>query len=351
MIPASPSTAASHDAAPPALQAGGISLRLGDRAVLRDIALTLQRGQTLALLGPSGCGKTSLLRVIAGLIEPESGTLQIAGRSVTGLPPQQRGVGMMFQHYALFPNLTVADNIAFGPLAQGWSAARAAARTAELLALIDLNGHASKRPGQLSGGQRQRVAMARALAPQPALLLMDEPFSAIDESFRLPLRRAFKALQRGLHQSCVVVTHDREEAFELADVVGVMLDGQLVRLDTPAQLLRQPGTLAVARFLGAFNVFEQLPRPLARQVGAPEALVWAAPMSSLQLSHDVHSPDAWDFEAVVTARHPGLRLTQLELRLDDGTTLQMVEGRQPILPGERRRFAQPLAALAALQPD
>jgi len=326
----------------PALSVQALSLALGGRPVLQGIDLCLERGQTLALLGPSGCGKTSLLRVIAGLITADAGKVCIGGQVVDHLPPQARGVGMMFQSYALFPNLSVRDNIAFGPLAQGWSPARVRARTDELLDLVDLRAHAGQRPAQLSGGQRQRVAMARALAAQPALLLMDEPFSAIDEAFRLPLRRAFRQLQQALSQSCVMVTHDREEAFELADVVAVMLDGRLARIDTPDALLRQPGSVAVARFLGAANLYHQAPPGLAA-VG----LCQAAPITTLRLCAPADT-GGWCFEAVVTARHAGLRGTQLDLRMDDGCALQLILHGQAPAVGTRCRLLQPLDDLVTL---
>ena len=332
-----------------ALRVQALAVELGGRAVLRDVHLQLARGQTLALLGPSGCGKTTLLRSIAGLVATKSGQVEVAGRDVAGLPTQARGIGMMFQSYALFPNLSVRDNIAFGPLAQGWTPERTRARTDEMLTLIDLHEHAHKQANQLSGGQRQRVAMARALAPQPALLLMDEPFSAIDESFRLPLRRSFRALQQALSQSCVLVTHDREEAFELADQVAVMLDGRLVRMDTPDGLLRQPGSMAVARFLGAFNTFAQVPDDLLthRQGPPDQHSAWIAPIRSLRVATD---PGATGlrFQAQVVARHAGLRNAHLELRLDDGSLLSLFEEHQPVAVGDRLTVVQAAADLVAV---
>jgi ABC-type Fe3+/spermidine/putrescine transport system ATPase subunit len=333
-----------------ALTTEALTVELGGRTVLQGIDLALPKGQTLALLGPSGCGKTTLLRTIAGLVAAQAGRVQIAGRDVAGLPPQARGIGMMFQSYALFPNLSVRDNIAFGPLAQGWTPARTAARTEELLALIELQEQGDKHPGQLSGGQRQRVAMARALAPQPALLLMDEPFSAIDESFRLPLRRSFRALQQALSQSCVMVTHDREEAFELADRVAVMLDGRIARVDTPAGLLRQPGALAVARFLGVFNIFQQVPQAVssgAVPASGSASPCWVAPVKSLQIATDGARP-GWHFQAQVVARYAGLRDACLELRLDDGSPLKLFEGEQAVAVGDRLQLVQHERELVAL---
>ena len=209
------------------------ALALGGKPILRDVDLELARGEVVALLGASGCGKTTLLRSIAGLATLDAGRIAIGGRDVTRASAQERGVGVVFQHYALFPNLSVRENIEFGLRAAGISRTEATERAESLLQLVELEAHRDTRPARLSGGQRQRVALARALARKPSLLLMDEPFSALDESFRVPLRRSFRRLQRQLQQTCLVVTHDRAEAFELADRVAVMFDGRIAQCDTP----------------------------------------------------------------------------------------------------------------------
>jgi ABC-type Fe3+/spermidine/putrescine transport system ATPase subunit len=288
---------------------------LGGRDILRDIDLALPKGQVLALLGGSGCGKTTLLRTIAGLAPISSGQVLLQGRDVTALPPQQRGVGVVFQHYALFPNLSVLENIKFGVLADGHTQAEAQRRADELLDLVELQAHARKLPAQLSGGQRQRVALARALARKPSLLLMDEPFSALDESFRVPLRRAFRRLQQSLGQSCLIVTHDREEAFELADQVAVMFDGRIEQCATPLTLWNQPATTRIADFLGAFNRFDASQWPeLGESTGS-----WIAPITAFKASEA--SGDAWQVRAQLQARYVGQQSASLELTTAGGEAL------------------------------
>ena len=295
---------------PSALLVHQARLNLGGRAILQGIDVDLAPGQVLALLGGSGCGKTTLLRAIAGLQPLDGGTVQLAGRDVTALPTAQRGIGVVFQSYALFPNLSVADNIGFGLQARGDAAPQQQARVAELLQLIGLAEHAAKRPAQLSGGQRQRVALARALAPRPSLLLLDEPFSALDESFRVPLRRSFRQLQRALGQTCVLVTHDRDEAFELADQVAVMADGRIEQCSPPTELWQRPRSLRVADFLGAFNRLDArtAPAPWQRDGGC-----WIAPLPALQVADASTPPDAWRLDAHVRAAHPGRTHTSVEL--------------------------------------
>ena len=295
------------------------ALTLGDRAVLRDIDIELARGEVVALLGASGCGKTTLLRSIAGLAKLDAGTIAIGGRDVTQASAQQRGVGVVFQHYALFPNLSVLENIKFGLLAAGVGQAPATARAEALLQLVELEAHRDSRPARLSGGQRQRVALARALARKPSLLLMDEPFSALDESFRVPLRRSFRRLQRQLEQTCLVVTHDRAEAFELADRVAVMFDGRIAQCDTPAMLWRQPATRQVATFLGAFNLIAApaAPGSLRREAGW-----WALPLDALSV-RDGQRSDGLTLRARVVESWFGQQRVSVELETEAGDALTL----------------------------
>ena len=288
------------------------ALTLGGRAILRDVDLALARGEVVALLGASGCGKTTLLRAIAGLAALDGGSIAIGGRDVTSASAQQRGVGVVFQHYALFPNLSVVENVKFGLLAEGVAQATATERADALLRLVELEAHRDSRPARLSGGQRQRVALARALARKPSLLLMDEPFSALDESFRIPLRRSFRGLQRQLRQTCLVVTHDRAEAFELADRVAVMFDGRIAQCDTPAALWRQPATRQVATFLGAFNLIAAATAPgtLRRDAGW-----WAMPQDALSLRGEA---GGLVLRAQVVESWVGQQRASVELRTEAG---------------------------------
>jgi len=216
--------------------------------------LEVRPGELLTLLGPSGCGKTTSLRLVAGFIEPESGSIRIGGRPVEGEPPHRRGIGIVFQDYALFPNLNVLDNVCFGPSVQGWERGRARARGRELLALVHLSGYERRRVHTLSGGERQRVALARALAPRPRLLLLDEPLSALDARLRLSLRREIQSVQRELGVTTVYVTHDQEEALAISDRIAVMRQGRVQQVGTPEEVYRQPANLFVAGFIGQANL-------------------------------------------------------------------------------------------------
>jgi len=221
-----------------AIRLEGVTKRFGDVSAVRDASLDVAGGEILALLGPSGCGKTTLLRTIAGFERPDAGTIEVGGRVVAGAawaPPEARGVGMVFQDYALFPHLTVAENVGFG-LARRDRATRVPA----LLALVDLCGLGARYPHELSGGQQQRVALARALAPAPRVVLLDEPWSNVDPQLRAELRAEVSAVLRPLHVTAILVTHDREEAFSVADRIALMRDGSIVQVGTPEELYFAP---------------------------------------------------------------------------------------------------------------
>ena len=235
---------------PPFLVVEGLEKRFGEHRVLSGVSLAVPRGEVLALLGPSGSGKTTLLRLLAGFETPDAGRVVIDGDDVTRLLPERRNVGMVFQHYALFPHLTVGANVAFGLESRGVPRAEAAGRVAEALALVDLPGFERRRPGEISGGQQQRVAVARALAPEPRLLLLDEPLSNLDPTLRERTRRELRRAILRVGITTVLVTHEQEEAFHLGDRVAVLSAGRLEQVGTPEDLYERPATRFVAGFVG-----------------------------------------------------------------------------------------------------
>jgi spermidine/putrescine ABC transporter ATP-binding subunit len=237
------------------VQLDGITKRFGGVTAVDDVSLEIARGEFFALLGPSGCGKTTLLRLIAGFEEPDAGAIRIEGRDVTAVPPHRRPVNMVFQHYALFPHLTVEENVAFGLRYQPLSHAGRQDRIAGALALVRLTGLEGRRPDQLSGGQRQRVALARALILEPRVLLLDEPLAALDPNLRKEMQIELKGLQRTLGITFLFVTHDREEALAMSDRIAVMNGGRVEQVGSPVRVFESPETEFVARFLGAVNVF------------------------------------------------------------------------------------------------
>ena len=239
---------------PAAVALDGIAKRFGAVVALERVTLEVGDGEFVCFLGPSGCGKTTLLRIIAGLERQNLGTVRMGGRDVSTLPPRERNYGIVFQSYALFPNLTVSRNVAYGLETRGMPRERIAARVDELLALVGLARHRDRYPAQLSGGEQQRVALARAVAPSPALLLLDEPLSALDARVRVALRAEIKALQRRLGITTIMVTHDQEEALTMADRIVVMNHGVVEQIGTPFQTYTEPASLFVARFVGRMNV-------------------------------------------------------------------------------------------------
>ena len=228
----------------------------GANRVVKDFNLGVEEGEFISLLGPSGCGKTTVLRMVAGFEAPSAGVIAIDGKDVTRLRPNQRNIGMVFQAYALFPNLTVADNVAFGLKIKGVPKAQRDARVAEMLQLIGLAGFGDRYPFQLSGGQQQRVALARALAPQPKVLLLDEPLSALDAKIRVSLREEIRAIQRRLGITTIFVTHDQEEALSISDRVVVMNGGIAEQVGQPHEIYNRPSTRFVAEFVGTLNLLE-----------------------------------------------------------------------------------------------
>ena len=239
--------------------------RYGDALAVDHVTLEVAAGELVALLGPSGCGKTTLLRIIAGFIAQSSGKVVIGERRVDHLAPAQRNIGIVFQNYALFPHMTVADNVGYGLSARGVDRNATAKRVAEMLELVQLGHLAKRQTRQLSGGQQQRVALARALAIEPRILLLDEPFSALDKSLRLDMQMEIKRIQRSAGTTALIVTHDQEEALGMADRVAVFSQGRLEQFAPPAQVYDQPASLFVNQFVGSANV---LPGVLEQREGA-----------------------------------------------------------------------------------
>jgi putative spermidine/putrescine transport system ATP-binding protein len=232
----------------------GVQKRFGATTAVEDFNLEAERGEFVSFLGPSGCGKTTTLRMIAGFEQPSAGKITIDGQDITYRPPNRRNVGMVFQSYALFPNMTVAGNIGFGMKVRKRSKADITKRVGELLDLIHLEGRGDRYPYQLSGGQQQRVALARALAIEPQVLLLDEPLSALDAKIRIVLRKEIRAIQRQLGITTVYVTHDQEEALSLSDRVVVMSEGRVEQIGAPADIYNFPATPFVASFVGTLNL-------------------------------------------------------------------------------------------------
>ena len=303
------------------IELSAIEYRYRDATALAGIDLAIESGELLALLGPSGCGKTTLLRTIAGLEFPDRGRVRFEGRDVTALSARKRHVGFVFQHYALFNHLTVFENVAFGLRVRGWfrrpRRAELERKVGELLELVQLGEFARRHPAQLSGGQRQRVALARALAVEPQILLLDEPFGALDARVRADLRRWLRGLHDRIHVTSVFVTHDQEEAFELADRVAVMNKGRIEQIGDPETLYTHPANPFVCRFLGEVN---ELPAALhARWTGIDDERVVA-----FVRPHDIE----------FSAGEGGARVEQVR---DLGANMR-VEVRHPAL-------AQPLVAV------
>jgi iron(III) transport system ATP-binding protein len=238
----------------PYLRLEDVRKSFGAFQALVDIDLTIAKGEFVCFLGPSGCGKTTLLRIIAGLETQSAGSIHQGDRDISLLPPAERDYGIVFQSYALFPNLTVRDNVAYGLVNRRQDKAKIAARVEELLKLVGLPGSGPKYPAQLSGGQQQRIALARALATSPGLLLLDEPLSALDALERVRLRQEIRSLQRKLGVTTIRVTHDQEEALSVADRIVVMNHGVIEQVGTPMQVYRDPATPFVADFVGKINV-------------------------------------------------------------------------------------------------
>jgi spermidine/putrescine ABC transporter ATP-binding subunit len=237
------------------LEVRDLSKVYGGAAALTQIDLTVYKGELISLLGPSGCGKTTLLRAIAGLVDPTKGSIRIKGKEIVQVPPHQRNVGFVFQSYALFPHMTVRDNVGFGLRMRGAKRAEIEAAVPHVLDVVKLRDLAHRYPGELSGGQQQRVAIARSIVLNPTLLLLDEPFAALDRALRDHMQMEVKSLQRQVGITTLFVTHDQDEALRISDRIAVMNAGRIEQIDTPTELYRRPKTPFVLSFIGKSNVF------------------------------------------------------------------------------------------------
>src|SRR5579884_468806 len=322
----------------------GIGKRFGDFTALEEVSLEVQEGSLTALLGPSGSGKSTLLRIIAGLEEPDRGSVQIDGRDVTTVRPQERGIGFVFQHYAAFAHMSVWDNVAFGLRIRKLPKGHVQRRVEELLELVGLTAWGQRRPSQLSGGQRQRMALARALAVEPRVLLLDEPFGALDANVRAELRQWLRRLHDEQGVTTVLVTHDQEEAMEVADTIAVMHEGRIEQTGTPREVYDRPANDFVMGFLGpAVRLGDELIRPhdlrisLEPQDGAVEAMVTRVVHLGFEVRVEVELPDRAPVRAQLTRAQAG----ELELAPGDIVYVQ-IPG-----PASRIEASSPPGALTA----
>ncbi len=331
----------------------------GTVRAVRPTTLAVARGELFAVLGPSGCGKTTLLRLLAGFEQPDAGTIEIGGRLLAGgrtwVPPEQRRIGMVFQDYALFPHLTVAENVCFGLRGVARDGRRGAsldARARGTLELVGLQHKADRLPQELSGGERQRVALARALAPEPDVVLLDEPFSSLDAALRAGLRREVELILREAQASAVLVTHDQEEALSLADRIAVMRDGAVVQVGTPEDVYHRPRDRWTAQFVGEVNVLHGVADPLGvntelgffdlAQPADPGVIRVAVRPEQLELRHDgdgnatIADREFRGHDVLYRLRHETggqilVQLPSVEL-YDVGERVRVRPGRGPVAP-------------------
>lgn len=335
----------------PMIEIRGVTKRFGQFTAVDDVSLTIQPGEFITLLGPSGCGKTTLLRMLSGFEHPDEGRIAIAGEDVTHLAPYRRNVNQVFQSYALFPHLSVRDNIAFGLRMQKVPSAEIATRVAEVTALVSLQGFEDRKPAQLSGGQRQRVALARAIVPRPKVLLLDEPLSALDAKLRRQMQLELKHLQKQIGLTFVFVTHDQEEALTMSDRIAVFSKGRIEQLGTPTEIYHAPRTAFVADFIGEANLLtaEMISRddstgrvrlagglevsiPLTRWPGsAATALVSIRPEKVWVSKTPFADPEANSFRARVTEEIFQGVLDRLWLETESGTKLTAVVANESAL--------------------
>jgi putative spermidine/putrescine transport system ATP-binding protein len=327
-----------------------ISHRFGEFVAVRDINLDVAGGELVALLGPSGCGKSTLLRIVSGFIGQSQGRVLFDGEAVDHLPASRRGAGIVFQNYALFPHMTVAQNVAYGLEAQKWPRQRIGPRVAEMLALVHMAEFAERKPRQLSGGQQQRIALARCLAIDPKVLLLDEPFGALDKNLRLDMQIEVKRLQREYGITTILVTHDQEEALSMADRIAVMARGSIEQVSSPTEIYDRPKTLFVNQFVGTANVVA------GEFVGADQGVATVRVTGGAVLKARETPQLACGAPVLVSVRPEQLRL---ESAPGDGRIAGVVKAVMPLGPhvvyevetaaGTSLKVSEPRAAAAALR--
>ncbi|MFO1406144.1 MAG: ABC transporter ATP-binding protein [Steroidobacteraceae bacterium] len=313
-----------------AIELENVSRAFGSVVALDRVSLTIAPGEFFALLGPSGSGKTTCLRLVAGFDLPDRGRILLDGREVTDVPPYDRNVNTVFQDYALFPHMSVVENVAYGPMVKGVSRADRLRRAGEMLELVRLGGYGERRPGQLSGGQKQRVALARALINEPRVLLLDEPLGALDLKLREEMQAELKALQQRLGITFVFVTHDQGEALSMADRVAVFSQGRIEQLDTPRNLYARPRTAFVANFVGSANV---VPAALAERLAGRRSPFALRPELIDVVPTSTPTPSGWlgcagTLEDVL---YHGAS-SRLHVRVDAGTVIAVTRAEAAVAP-------------------
>jgi sulfate/thiosulfate transport system ATP-binding protein len=315
------------------ISVNGVTKRFGDYTALDDVSLDVPDGSLTALLGPSGSGKSTLLRIIGGLELPDAGAVVINGEDATAVPPQRRGIGFVFQHYAAFKHMTVRDNVAFGLSVRRRPKAEIEERVGELLAIVGLAGYAKRYPSQLSGGQRQRMALARALAVEPRVLLLDEPFGALDAKVRAELREWLRKLHDEVHVTTLLVTHDQEEAMSIADRIAVMDNARIEQIGGPRELYDQPASRFVMGFLGEISQLgDELVRPHdiliapTAEDGGHEAVVTRSTLLGFEVRVELMLTDGSSVSAQLTRSEAD----QLELASGDIVWLRSTGTAKPL---------------------
>ncbi len=322
-----------------------VSRHFGTVRAVDDVNLDIAQGEFFAMLGPSGSGKTTCLRLIAGFEQPTSGHIEIFGETAEGVPPYRRNVNTVFQDYALFPHMTILDNVAYGLMVKGVERATRHMKAEDALKLVALGGYGARRPGQLSGGQRQRVALARALVNEPKVLLLDEPLGALDLKLREQMQVELKSLQRQLGITFVFVTHDQGEALSMADRVAVFNEGKIVQVGKPEDIYERPATRFVANFVGSSNV---LAPDHARQLGGPQKWVSLRPERIRVLGKTEKRGEELLAVGTVSSQHYQGAATRLHLDFANGGKLSVLTPLRGMTLGESVTVAWPRSAMHEL---